>query len=174
MANRIKDRGDRTEREALALLLATMPELLVPNAMRQLGAGRKDDIGDLHVFPDCAVQVKASMPKTVTARCREAAVGAHVQAGRLLAPRHVGMVKLHNVRKGTKWLATALAWPTAVDPVEAGSAVSAAIARARDESLPLDRRISRVSGRGAAAYLVGPWEAWEAAYRTARFAEQGA
>lgn len=172
MANRIKDRGDRTEREALAMLLATMPELLVANAMRQLGAGRKDDIGDLHVFPDCAVQVKASVPSTVPARCREAAVGAHVQAGRLLAPLHVGMVKLHNVRKGTKWLATALDWPVPVEPYEAKSAVSAAISRARDETLPLERRISRVSGRGATPYIVGPWEAWELAYRAVRLAEQ--
>ncbi|WP_156250784.1 hypothetical protein [Pseudactinotalea terrae] len=171
MVNRMKDRGDRTEREALALLLETTPELLVRNAMRQLGAGRKDDIGDLHVFPDCAVQVKASVPTTVTARCREAAVSAHVQAGRALFPHHVGMVKLHNVRKGTKWLATALTWPTTIDPFEAKSAVAVAIARARDESLPLTERISRVSGRGAAPYLVGPWEAWLAAYRSVRDTE---
>lgn len=168
MGNPIKDRGDRTEREALALLMEQAPDLLVPNAMRQLGAGRKDDIGDLHVFPDCAVQVKASMPSTVTARCREAAVGAQVQAGRLLAPMHVGMVKLHNVRKGTKWLATAIQWPTEVEVIEAGSAASTAIAHARDETHPPAQRISRVSGRGAAAYLVGPWQAWLDAYRSVR------
>jgi len=171
VVNRMKDRGDRTEREALALLIEQTPDLLVANAMRQLGAGRKDDIGDLHVFPDCAVQVKASKPSTLTAQCRTAAITAQIQAGRALSPHHVGMVKLHNVRTGTKWLASAVIWPTPVEPFEVKTAVAAAITRARDESLPLAQRISRISGRGATPYLLGPWEAWLASYRAVRLTQ---
>ena len=53
MANRSKDKGDRAEREAAALLA----DLLGYKVRRKLGAGRADDTGDLDGVPDTVVQV---------------------------------------------------------------------------------------------------------------------
>jgi hypothetical protein len=53
VANRNKLKGDRAEREA-ALLVS---ELLGVPARRALGAGRKDDVGDVWGVPHCAIQV---------------------------------------------------------------------------------------------------------------------
>jgi Holliday junction resolvase len=55
VTNPSKDRGDRAERE-IAKLLA---EHLGLDVRRQLGAGRTDDIGDLHGLPDCTCEVKS-------------------------------------------------------------------------------------------------------------------
>lgn len=54
MANRNKAKGDRAERE-IATLLA---ELLDRPMRRALGAGRKDDQGDIDGINDTAIQVK--------------------------------------------------------------------------------------------------------------------
>jgi Holliday junction resolvase len=54
MANRNKTKGDRAER-ALATLLT---ETLGKPMRRMLGAGRKDDIGDIDGIDDTAIQVK--------------------------------------------------------------------------------------------------------------------
>ena len=53
VANRAKDKGDRAEREAAALLA----DLLGYKVRRKLGAGRADDTGDLDGVPDTVVQV---------------------------------------------------------------------------------------------------------------------
>ncbi len=53
MANPSKDKGDKAEREAAALI----HELTGWPARRKLGAGRLDDIGDIDGVPDTVVQV---------------------------------------------------------------------------------------------------------------------
>ena len=53
MPNASKDKGDRGEREAAALISG----LLGYEVKRKLGAGRKEDVGDMHGLPDTVVQV---------------------------------------------------------------------------------------------------------------------
>ena len=53
MANPSKRKGDKAELEVQGLLR----ELLGVPARRALGAGRRDDVGDIHGVPDTAVQV---------------------------------------------------------------------------------------------------------------------
>ena len=53
MANSSKRKGDRAELEVQGLLR----DLLGVPARRALGAGRKDDVGDIHGVPDTVIQV---------------------------------------------------------------------------------------------------------------------
>jgi Holliday junction resolvase len=53
MSNPAKDKGDRAEREVQGIL---RDRLGVP-ARRALGAGRADDVGDIHGVPDTVIQV---------------------------------------------------------------------------------------------------------------------
>jgi hypothetical protein len=53
LTNRSKDKGDRAELEVQGWL---RDHLGVP-ARRALGAGRLDDVGDIHGVPDTAIQV---------------------------------------------------------------------------------------------------------------------
>ena len=55
MTNPQKRKGDAAEREA-ALVLCTISG---HQCRRQLGAGRQDDVGDIHGIPDTVVQVAA-------------------------------------------------------------------------------------------------------------------
>ena len=54
MTNPQKNKGDQAERE-IASLIADLTGWPV---RRKLGAGRKDDAGDLDGIPDCTAQVK--------------------------------------------------------------------------------------------------------------------
>lgn len=53
MTSASKRKGDRAELEVQAIL----NDLLGVPARRELGAGRKDDHGDIHGVPDTAIQV---------------------------------------------------------------------------------------------------------------------
>lgn len=53
MANSAKRKGDRAELEVQGILR----DLLGVPARRALGAGRKDDVGDIHGVPDTVIQV---------------------------------------------------------------------------------------------------------------------
>lgn len=53
MGNPQKRKGDRAEREVQALLR----DLLGVPARRALGAGRQDDIGDIHGVPNTVIEV---------------------------------------------------------------------------------------------------------------------
>ena len=53
MSNPSKDKGDRGEREAAALISG----LLGYEVKRKLGAGRAEDTGDMHGLPDTVIQV---------------------------------------------------------------------------------------------------------------------
>ena len=56
MANSAKTKGDRAEREVERIL----QNLLGVGARRKLGAGRKDDMGDIDGVPDTVIQVTAA------------------------------------------------------------------------------------------------------------------
>jgi hypothetical protein len=53
VANSSKKKGDRAELEVQGILR----DLLGVPARRALGAGRKDDVGDIHGVPDTVIQV---------------------------------------------------------------------------------------------------------------------
>ena len=55
MANPQKRKGDQAEREVAGLIA----DLLGFQVRRALGAGRADDVGDIHGVPDTVVQVAA-------------------------------------------------------------------------------------------------------------------
>ena len=54
MTNKSKDKGDRAEREVQNLLRTL---LSLPRVRRALGAGRRDDVGDIDGVPSTVVQV---------------------------------------------------------------------------------------------------------------------
>jgi hypothetical protein len=54
MSNPQKRRGDEGEREAQEILRRLMK---LPHIRRALGAGRKDDVGDIHGVPNTVIQV---------------------------------------------------------------------------------------------------------------------
>lgn len=175
MANSSKNKGDRYERAAVAYLLETVPDLnSVKKAMRYLGAGRKEDVGDLNYFIDVAVQVKAwaDMGQGI----RAAASGSVIQAGHADVPFALGMVPIQGARKGkVNWLASVAVgrWPVPVEPVAEFAMVSKALAWLKTDEAPYgfrawerDERIGLLAGPGEPA-LVAPIEAWFKAYREA-------
>ncbi|MCC3292814.1 hypothetical protein [Arthrobacter sp. zg-Y1110] len=172
MGNSAKDKGDRFEREAVTALVELLPEYTVNNPMRMLGAGRKDDVGDLSVFSDVAIQVRAK--KDMGQAIRSSAEDSVKQAANGEMPFALGMVPILGTRAHqVRWLAcTAVdAWPGGVDPVADFAIVSKALAWVRDDAGPHGyrvwprlERIGRLGGPGYPA-LVAPLEAWAAAYR---------
>lgn len=76
-----KRKGDSAEREVQAILRDLLG---VPTARRALGAGRTDDIGDIHGLPDTCIQVTAradlaeairtKLPETVAQQNRAGAL----------------------------------------------------------------------------------------------------
>lgn len=180
MANSAKQKGDRAEREAVEVLKLMAPNLCVEGAIRMLGAGRKDDVGDLRVFDDVAVQVRNYRVEALGLALRSSAVDATAQALNGRVRFALGMVPVPRARKGTvRWLASCERWPMPlweggglVEPCEF-TQVSKAVAWLRDdigsvESPALNRevRVARLSGRGTPV-LVGPVEAWLSAYALA-------
>lgn len=117
MANPAKNKGDKAERDAVVDLVALAPDLVSKaKPDRYRGAGRADDVGDIRVFDDVAIQVKHYKdPASVIA---PSATGAARQQGHKSVaegfdvPYHLGMVKFPGARPGTvKWIATALEYP---------------------------------------------------------------
>ena len=109
--NRAKRKGDRYELEAVGVLAGLLPALTVAKPQRMLGAGRRDDKGDLLVLADTAVQVKA-WRDTVRA-VTDAASGAHRQAAGWDLPYSVGMVPVLGAsRFAVRWLFATHQWPT--------------------------------------------------------------
>lgn len=174
MANPQKQKGDRAEREAVAELVSHVPDLVVLDAQRKLGAGRKADTGDLAVFVDVAIQVK-SMARLGTA-LREAAAGAATQAARARVSFALGMAPVPRARKGTvRWLAACLEWPDvhlAGDEVARFASLDKLIEHLRNDGIgiPRERRVAMLVRAGADPVVVAPIEAWLAAYRRERTA----
>lgn len=172
MTNAAKQKGDRGEREAVTVLAALAPDLVVEKPQRKLGAGRKEDTGDLVVLPDVTVQVKTY--GKVEAALREAAAGAEAQRERAGTRFALGMVPIPRARQGSvRWLAATLSWPDG-DPDEADlvhlGLVSRAITHLRREDLGVrrDRRIVAVDRARLPRLYLAPIEAWVAAWRIAR------
>lgn len=180
MANSSKNKGDRFEREAVPVLVDLLPEFALPKAMRHLGAGRAEDVGDLYVLADAAIQVKAW--KDMGAGIRAAAAGSVIQAGHGDKDVALGMVPILGTRKDqVRWLAcvTPDRWPLPVEPVAEFALVSKALKWVRTDEAPYGfrawgrlERIGLLAGTGEPT-LIAPIEAWAAAYRAARESAQG-
>lgn len=106
MANAAKTKGDRGERAAVALLCALAPDLVCERPERMLGAGRRDDIGDLRVFDDVTIQVKTM--KDFTRAMRVASDDAYEQNERAGLRHALGMVPIPHASTApdaVKWIA---------------------------------------------------------------------
>lgn len=70
MANPAKRRGDNAEREVQGILRDLLG---IASARRALGAGRKDDVGDIHGLPATCIQVAnyASLDRAVREKLPE-------------------------------------------------------------------------------------------------------
>ena len=95
MANPRKDKGDRAERE----IAKRLSELLKRKVERLLGAGRRQDVGDLFGLPNCVAQVKA-YDDTVRA-VREGLAGVERQRENAGVDHSVVFVR----QRGGRWLA---------------------------------------------------------------------
>lgn len=172
MTNAAKRKGDAGERAAVVALVALAPDLVVPQARRKLGAGRKDDTGDLDVFADVAIQVKtmADLSKAL----RQAALGATVQAARARVPFHLGMAPVPRARaESVRWIASCTEWPDlglGHDELARFGTPTAAVDHVRNERLgvPRARRIASVERKDCEIIVIAPIEAWLDAYRRAR------
>ena len=168
MGNSNKRRGDRAEREALAVLYLLAPDLLVPRPQRLLGAGRREDAGDLWVLPDVTVQVKHRADPAQAIRI--AADAAAVQARRAGCHFALGLVPIPRARhSAVRWVACSATWPVLVDAAEFRSVTRALAHVRRDEPStgPRDQRVAVVDRGQTAALYVGTLEAWLHAYRRA-------
>lgn len=169
--NASKQKGDRGELEAVEVLKAVAADLVLPNAMRKLGAGRKEDTGDLHVFRDVTIQVKCL--KHLGEAIRAAAAGALVQSGRAGTRFHVGMSPVPNARRdGVRWICASTHWPSAPqDELPSFTDVTKAIDYIRrDASCGIEprARVAVVERKGYDLLFVGPVTAWVDALRAAR------
>ena len=170
MANSNKRKGDRAEREALEVICGLAPDLVVPRPQRLLGAGRREDTGDLWVLPGVTVQVKHRADPANAIRL--AAVGSAVQAVRAGCAFAVGLVPIPRARGGTvRWAACCVTWP-GQPPAEVTPfhSVTRALQYVRcDDSTapPRTHRLALVERAATGALLLAPLEAWLHAYRGA-------
>jgi hypothetical protein len=169
MSNPSKAKGDRAEREAVFLLIDLAPDMVLDNARRKLGAGRKDDMGDLEVFTDVTIQVKSLA--SVTNAVRQAADGAIVQAGRARTTHALGMAPIPRASQAreVRWLASTYEWPTDLtdsDIVLRTGTTEAAVRhiRQKNDSLARDQRITLISRSGKPDMYVSSIEAWLRAF----------
>lgn len=183
MANPSKAKGDAAEREAVEVLRAFAPDLVLPKAQRLLGAGRKEDVGDLYVFDDVAVQVKNFQAEKIGQAIRQAATGATMQALNGDKRFALGMVPIPRAPKSgaVRWLACVEEWPQmdrpghpAPEPIVDFNLVSRLVDWIRDDEGPhgyaaWDRevRLGVLLG-GPRPLIVAPIEAWVAGYRVAK------
>lgn len=176
MTNASKDKGDRFEREAVAMLKDLCPDLCLDKAKRMLGAGRAEDVGDLYVFADVAVQVRAYKMTSIGGAIRSSAKDSITQAGHGDMPYALGLVPYPGARAGTvRWIACVEQWPVElpIEPIPFAM-VGKALAWLRDDNgphgfmaYPRTRRIGVLAGGSTKPVLMTPVEAWVAAYREA-------
>ena len=175
MTNRHKNKGDRNERAAVVALVELAGDLALANPGRLLGAGRRDDIGDLRVFGDVAIQVRALAD--LPAALRSAAVDASIQASRSGLPMALGLVPIPRARSGpdaVRWLASCEAWPLPLGDVPTWGSTSKLVewlrvrpTTARPDVLSVDERVGRVERKGVGDLYVATLQTWVRAYRTA-------
>jgi hypothetical protein len=166
MVNANKQKGDRAEREAVEALVSMSSGLrLTPLQMRALGAGRKEDTGDIHVFPDVAIQVKNYAAARLNAGIREAAVGAVRQAANGLLSYHLGMTVIPRARKdGLRWVASAVTWVAPVEPETVVANPTAALELVKKSPFSL----ILVQRKGTEDILVSSLDRWMDDYRTVK------
>lgn len=181
MANASKSKGDRAELEAVRFLLDACGDLCLPKSQRMLGAGRAEDVGDLHVFADVAVQVRSYKAAHLGKAIRSSALDSVAQALNGDRPYALGMVPVPGARVGTvRWLACVAAEPSAwpggseavpIEPIEF-ALVSRLVTWLRDDvgphgfmAYPRDQRVGLLGGGETARVLVAPIEAWIETYR---------
>ena len=170
MANSSKRKGDRAEREALAAICRLAPDLVVPRPQRLLGAGRREDTGDLWVLPGVTVQVKCRADPADA--IRPAADAAAVQARRAGNVVGLGLVPIPRARCGSvRWVACGAHWPChRAEGATVFSSVTAALHHVRRDDEEAPERTSRVAvvrrAPTAAVYL-GTLEAWLSSFRFA-------
>ncbi|WP_114906727.1 hypothetical protein [Ornithinimicrobium murale] len=173
MANAAKNKGDKGERDAVVALIQRTPHLLVQDRrpMRALGAGRKDDEGDLRVLPGTSIQVK--FWNNLTRACREAADGAVRQAKNAQNPYAMGLVPIPraNTAVGSlRWLAAGYSWPGGIDqwePVPTFGGAQIAVKHLQSGfggRVPLSLRMTRVKAKGSKTLYIAPVEAWLESY----------
>lgn len=179
MANPSKSKGDQAERDAVAYLMQMCPDLMLPKAMRKLGAGRKEDTGDLHVFADVAIQVRNYKLDSLGLALRSSATDAVAQAANGDQGHALGLVPYPRARAGTvRWIASWVHAPGSlvVDPVEFKT-VSKAVAWVRDDTGPYGylarariERIAYLTGAGTPV-MIAPYEAWLELYAARKLAQ---
>lgn len=163
-----KAKGDRYERAGLSYLIGLAPDLAAADAQRILGLGRLVDHGDLHIYPDVAVQVKGR--DHLIGACRLAATGAARQAVNKGVPLGLGLAR-RVAKKTHPWIAVTTSWPTPFGPETTVTGLaSTAIDRCVDDlsGIPTDRRVVVVSRNGAVDVVYAHPHAWIAAYRAYR------
>ena len=167
MSNPSKAKGDRYELEATAHIVEVYPDLVVWNAQRMLGAGRKEDIGDLLVFPDVAVQVKAFAAKAMSAGLYSAAKGAEAQRNNARHPYALGLVLVPRARKvgAVRWAASVLTWPVEAEHQVHSNSLSAL--EAVKSAGPLSRLTAQVFRKNTAPIIIASLDTWVSAYRAA-------
>lgn len=179
MANASKSKGDRFEREAMAMLEASCPDLLVPGATRGKNAGQPLDRGDLFAFEDVSVQVRAYAMNRMGQALRSAAADSLVQAGNAHRELGVGLCPIPRAPKsGVRWvvsMAPEMAQVLSVDPVAEFSQVSRLLPWLRDDDGPhgyltYDRTVRW--GLLTPDVVVGPVEAFLLSYRALRPARE--
>ena len=171
MSNPQKSKGDRFERAAVAHLCRACPDLVLERPTRMLGAGRKDDVGDLHVFPDVSVQVKAL--NDISRAVRQSVQGAVRQQANAGNRLHLGMVPVIRARtSAVNWLFAAQIWPAPVPetecPVFTQSIRAIAYVRDDDSSSCRSQRVAMIRRSDAPQIYLGTTEAWVTAYRARR------
>lgn len=173
MGNAAKNKGDKGERDAVEALIQRVPHLLYQDRkpMRALGAGRRDDEGDLRVVPGTSIQVKCW--KNLSRACRESADGAVRQAKNAQNRYALGMVPIPRASTAVgslRWLAVAYQWPGGPDqwePVPTFGLTKDAVAHLRSAfggRVPLSLRMVRVRSQGVRTMYIAPIEAWLEAY----------
>lgn len=128
MANPQKQKGDKAERDAVADICALVPDLVRGKPERYLGAGRKDDVGDIRVLDDVAIQVKNfADPSTAVSEAVKGSLRQREHKEKSegwLVPFHLGMIQFPRARPGTvKWIAVGADIPD-IDPQETPVVVS--------------------------------------------------
>lgn len=180
MANPSKAKGDRAEREAVFMFTELCGDLCVTKAMRMLGAGRSEDVGDLHVFDDAAIQVRNYKMSSIGSAVRSSAKDAVIQAGHGDKDFSLGLVPYPGARAGTvRWIACVdpSSWPGDFDVDALHVAEFATVSKILDWvradaapygfiAYPRTERVGLLTG-GSGPVLVAPIEAWVAAYRLA-------
>ena len=187
MAHPSKRKGDKAELEAVRMLCLFAPDLVMEKANRMLGAGRKDDVGDLRVFEDVAIQVKAYA--NVSNGLRQATNGAIVQGERAGSRFAIGMVPIPRAPRdnplAVRWLACCFEWPHPedLDALSVGrwGATEKAVewlrlkpTASRPDVLAVDQRLALIERKGQGPMFIATVQTWLAAYRKTRIDVGGA